>query len=402
MMKAASRLKPIAPRPPEVGSQGANPNAFAGYHLGVHASPLEGSVSMNPRDYVWGTPTVLPGAPAYGQFAASGYLGPAGNVPYSQPPLHHSLSLPNLYPPGGLHQGGKVVPLQPIPQPVPPMPHTGSDVPAHAEAQIEKLNLQSDFPMKALDELDVDMLGNLELDILDDNLVEGAMTCENVLSRADSWKVGSDLPSDISTATGDKSLGHLNLLGDDSKEDLHVTTGSANILDPAEVPEGGPTLSLPLNLDFLDGLEDLEDTSSQLVPLPTADTAIVTAEKVVPGLKRAKSEIVLKKTARSPNLLRRLPPQEAFTTILDFLNTEDRVPRNERDAAIFAIRALQQSLDKHEASIYSRESSSKPSPVLGLLRTRSDKIPKGKRSRNSRAASPSKTHLAPLLPIDLH
>ena len=78
------------------------------------------------------------------------------------------------------------------------------------------------------------------------------------------------------------------------------------------------------SLDFLDGLEDLEDTSSQLVPLPTADTAIATAEKVVPGLKRAKSEIVLKKTARSPNLLRRLPPQEAFTTILDFLNTEDR------------------------------------------------------------------------------
>lgn len=45
--------------------------------------------------------------------------------------------------------------------------------------------------------------------------------------------------------TGDKNLAHsLNLLGDDSKEDLHVPTGSANILDPVDGPDAGPTLSL--------------------------------------------------------------------------------------------------------------------------------------------------------------
>jgi hypothetical protein len=71
-------------------------------------------------------------------------------------------------------------------------------------------------------------------------------------------------------------------------------------------------------------IDDFEDTSSQLAPLPPSDTPFRSSQQVAPGLKRAKSEMVLKKTPRSPNVLRKLPPEDAFTTIVEFLNTEER------------------------------------------------------------------------------
>jgi hypothetical protein len=65
---------------------------------------------MNPKDYVWGTPTALPGAGGFAQFAGAGYVCAPGNAPYGQPPLQHSASLPNLYPTAVAHEG--VFPIQ--------------------------------------------------------------------------------------------------------------------------------------------------------------------------------------------------------------------------------------------------------------------------------------------------
>lgn len=84
---------------------------------------------------------------------------------------------------------------------------------------------------------------------------------------------------------------------------------------------------LPIrSFDLFYGLEELEDTSSQLVPFPTVEESLVSlaSGKASTGRKRAKSEVVLKKTQRQTNMLRKLAPGDAFGTILDFLNTEDR------------------------------------------------------------------------------
>jgi hypothetical protein len=106
MMKSATRLKPIAPRPEYAYSQGPNPNAFAGAHLGVAASSLEASVSTNPNDYVWGTPTALPGSCNYPQYPTAAYVCGPGPAAYAQHlVMQHSMSLPNLYSPAHQQQG---------------------------------------------------------------------------------------------------------------------------------------------------------------------------------------------------------------------------------------------------------------------------------------------------------